>query len=248
MRLWCSIPMAVMAVAVIAGLGGCSQTTRVGEATAEDLTKSQKAVAVIRLGAASQTCQNVGVWLGVREGIGFRPVKPVAVINHRSLTEVPVAEVELNPGEYHVISYACGTGSNVKQIADTTPGGLTRSSYASFTLAAGEIVNVGSFEFHASRVGLNAFGRPFRTTVNVTDWPLAELDRYKEKRPHIYQQMKTRLMTPTARGAEEPDEDDCARFAQLKADGKVQNLPANCAAQGGAVAAGQSKSLAVKAR
>ncbi len=248
MRLWYSIPVAVMAVAVIAGLGGCSQTTRVGEATPNGLTKSQKAVAVMRLGAASQTCQNVGVWLGVREGIGFRPVKPVAVINHRSLADVPVAEVELHPGEYHVISYACGTGSNVKQVADTAPGGLTRSSYASFTLAAGEIVNVGSFEFHASRVGTNAFGRPFRTTVKVTDWPLAELDRYKEKRPQIYAQMKTRLMTATSVGQEDPDDDECARFAQLKADGKVQNIPVACAAGAVQAAVLPPKAPGAKAR
>jgi hypothetical protein len=250
MRLRFGVARFAAALVIIGGtVTGCSQTTRVGETTsAGDLSKSQKAVAVMRLGAASQTCQNVGVWLGVREGNGFRPVKPVAVINHRSLSEVPVAEVELHPGEYHIISYACGNGSNVKQIADTAPGGLTRSSYASFSLSAGEIVNVGSFEFHAARVGLNAFGRPYRTTVTVKDWPLAEIDRYKEKRPQIYAQMKTRLMTPTPRGPEEPDEEDCARLGQLKAEGKVQNVPANCPATNAQTAGAGSKAAAAKVR
>ncbi len=220
----CLLPLLLAAL-----LPACSQTTRIGEGTtADDLGKSQKAVAVMRLGAASQTCQNVGIWLGVRDGIGYRPIKPVAIINHRSLADVPVAEVELHPGEYHVISYACGNGTDVKQIADTDGRGLTRSSFASFTLQAGEIVNVGSFEFHASRIATNAFGRPVKTTVTVADWPLAEIERYREKRPQIFAQMKTRLMTPTARPDGEPGNDECTRLAALKADGKVQTLPAAC--------------------
>lgn len=223
------IPLSLLLLSALAA-SGCSQTTRVGEATTtEELGKVSKAVAVMRLGSASPTCQHVGVWLAVREGDGFRPVKPVAVIHQRSLTEPPVAEVELHPGEYHVVSYACSNGTSVKQVADTAPGGLTRSSYASFTLAPGEIVNVGSFEFHASRVGTNAFGRPFRTTVRVTDWPIADLDRYKAKRPQLYAQMKTRLMTVTPRSPDDPDESDCARLVALKAEGKVQNVPEACA-------------------
>jgi hypothetical protein len=226
-------------VARLAWLGGalalstaCSQTTRVGDTTSEaQLAQTGKAVAVMRLGMASPSCQHVGVWLGTREGPGYRPQKPMAVIHAASLADVPVAEVELTPGEYHVISYACGTGSNTSQVAsyDRTTG-LARTSYASFTLAAGEVVNVGSFEFHASRVGRNAFGRPFRTTVSVKDWPLADLEKYKAKRPHIYAQMKTRLMTLTPRGAEEAGEDDCDRLRQLKSEGKVQNVPAGCEA------------------
>lgn len=210
--------------------GGCSQTTRVGDETsAETLQRSSKAVAVMRIPATSPACDNVGVWLGVREGAGYRPHTPVSVINVRSLADAPVAEVELPPGEYHVISYACGGTGGVKQISsfDRTTG-LVRTSYARFAVAAGEVVNVGSFNFNASRVGLNAFGRPYRTRVSVTDWPLDELQRYRQKRPSIYAQMKTRLMTVTETGGE-PDEDDCAALSALKAEGKIQNLPAHCA-------------------
>ena len=221
----------IVAPALIAGLlAACSQTTRVDESTStESLAKSSKAVAIMRIGSASPNCQHVGVWLGVREGRGFKPTKPVAVIHAGSLTDVPVAEVELDPGEYHIVSYACGTGTKVDQVAsyDRTTG-LARSSHASFTVAAGEVVNVGSFEFHAQRVGTNAFGRPIRTTITINDWPLAELQRYQEKRPQIYAQMKTRLMTLTPRGAKEPDEDACEELRRLKADGKVQNVPATC--------------------
>src|SRR5262245_6635495 len=100
----CALARLCLAAVMVGPLAACSQTTRVGEATtAETLVQSSKAVAVMRLGAASPNCDHVGVWLGVREGPGFRPHTPVAVINVRSLAEAPVAEVELPPGEYHVI-------------------------------------------------------------------------------------------------------------------------------------------------
>ena len=66
----------------------------------------------------------------------------------------------------------------------------------------------------------------------MTDWPLAELERYKAKRPHIYAQMKTRLMTVTPQGQGPPTSQDCARLKALKAEGKVQELPPECASAG----------------
>ena len=232
----------VVAVAIAGLVTACSQTSRVDlETTSDKLAQSGKAVAIMRIGMASPNCKHVGLWLGVREGLGFRPVKPVSVIHATSLADVPIAEVELDPGEYHVISYACGTGETVKQVAawDQTTG-LVRTSLASFRIAAGEVVNVGSFEFHASRVGLNAFGRPIRTTVSVTDWPLGEIERYKERRPQIFAQMRTRLMTVTPRGTG-PDEDDCAALRRLQADGKVQGLPAACTTAEPAKAAAKAR-------
>ena len=243
--MWRNVWHAGLAAGSLAALAACSQTTRVGDVTSADaLAKSGRGIAVMRLGAASPACDNVGVWLAVREGLGFRAHTPVSVVNVRSLAEVPVAEVELPPGEYHVISFACGNQKGVKQIANTDGSGLARTSYASFKLAAGEVVNVGTFDFHASRVGLNSFGRPFRTTITVTDWPLAELERYQAQRPHVYAQMRTRLMTVTPRGPQEPDEDDCERLLALTTEGKVQNLPAACGSPVAAAAAAASKAPA----
>jgi len=78
--------------------------------------------------------------------------------------------------------------------------------------------------------------------IEVKDWPLAELDRFKAKRPNLYAQMTTRLMTiPDKSG--EPGAQECVRLKQLQAEGKVQQLPATClkpaataAKKGGAVA------------
>lgn len=222
--------MGPLAASLLAMLAACSSTTRVGEATSSDqLTQSSKAVAVMRISRASPNCRNVGLWLGTREGAGYRPAKPVAVINTGALDEVPVAEVELHPGEYHVISYACGTGTGAKQVQSFDRAtGLSRISYASFSIGAGEILNVGSFDFHAARVGTNAFGRPVRATVTVTDWPLVDLERYRLKRPQLYAQMRTRLMTVTQPGDGDPGNDDCETLRRLQAEGKVQSLPATC--------------------
>lgn len=222
-----------IATLVLVGVlvAACSQTSRVDDAPdGPALAQANKAVAVMRLGMAGLACENVGVWLGVREGRGYRLHTPVRVINMRSLTDPPVAEVELPPGEYHIVSYACGNAGGTRQMASVDKAtGLVRTSYASFTVAAGEVVNVGRFDFHASRVGLNAFGRPFRVTVSVSDWPLEELELYKQRRPAIYAAMKTRLMTVTPRGPQDED-DDCNTLLALKAEGKVQNVPEGCAA------------------
>jgi hypothetical protein len=232
---------------LVATLSACSQTTRVGDdTTTNGLAVSGKGVAVMRLGAASPSCQHVGVWLGVREGAGFRPHAPVAVMHAGSLASPPIAEVELPPGEYHVVSYACSTGTKTQQIASYDPTtGLVRTSYASFTIATGEVVNVGSFEYRAGRVGTNAFGRPYRVDVSVGDWPLGDIERYRAKRPQIFAQMKTRLMTVTHAAEGSNQSDDCARLTQLMAEGKVQNLPVACrlpAAGASAVAKAAGKS------
>ena len=219
--------------AISLSLAACTQTSRVDAGvSAASLSKAGKAVAVMRLGAASPRCRNVGVWLGVREGTAFRKHTPVVVINERSLSEVPVAEVELDPGEYHIVAYACGTERGYKTLQDDAGGGgLLRSSYATFTLSPGEIVNVGYLHLDASRVGRNMFGRAVRTAVRITDWPLDELERFKSRRPHIYAQMRTRLMTPTPAAASAPPSGEaCDRLRALHADAKVQRLPAACVA------------------
>ena len=63
----------------------------------------------MRVGAASPYCVNVAVLLGVREGEGFRRHQGITVMNVRSLVEPAVAEIELDPGEYHIVAYRCQT-------------------------------------------------------------------------------------------------------------------------------------------
>jgi hypothetical protein len=210
-------------------LAGCTQTSHVdGDLSTASLTQTKKAVAVMRVGAASPSCINVAVLLGVREGEGYRRHQGITVMNVRSLTELPVAEVELDPGEYHVLAYRCQTQRGIKTVDDAADPGTYRTSFASFRLEPGEVVNVGYLHVEAWRRGRNTFGRPTRMEIDVTDWPLAELDRFKAKRPHLFAQMKTRLMTVAPQGPAPPTSQDCARLKALKAEGKVQELPPEC--------------------
>src|SRR5262245_62057204 len=214
------------AVVAAAVLTACTQTTQVDESvTTAALNQTRKAVAVMRVGAVSPSCVNVAVLLGVREGEGFRRHQGVTVANVRSLTEPAVAEVELDPGEYHVIAYRCQSPSSIKTVHDSDGGQLYRTSYASFVVQAGEVVNGGYLHFGAWREGQSTFGRPAEVEVKVTDWPLNELDRFKAKRPHVFAQMTTRLMKVNPGAPTEPSSADCVRFKQMKEQGKVQQVP-----------------------
>ena len=153
---------------------GCTQTSRVDDnLSTTALAETRKAVAVMRVGAASPYCVNVAVLLGVRDGEGFRRHQGITVMNVRSLVEPAVAEIELNPGEYHIVAYRCQTKGGIKTVPGAAELGTYATSFASFRLEPGEVVNVGYLHVEAWRHGRNAFGRPTLMDVEVTDWPLS---------------------------------------------------------------------------
>jgi hypothetical protein len=212
------------------GLTGCGGTSRVDASiTPAQLKSTNKAVAVMRIGSASPNCINVAVLLGTPEGAGYRRYTSIAVANIHSILEPAVAETELDAGTYHVIGYGCAKAKGVAVVAEKADGTLYATSFASFKVEPGEIVNVGYLQFNVSHVGRNAMGRPLDIRVGVIDWPLNELERYKSKRPEMFAKMSTRLMVATDRGPRDPTADECGRLRQLKTEGKVQTLPANCA-------------------
>jgi hypothetical protein len=226
-----------------ASIAGCSiiQTSKVDETvTSAKLAATKKAVALVRIGSASPQCTNVAVLIGKREGEGYRRHQSIMVANERSLIEAPIAEVELDAGQYHIIGYSCHTDHGPKMIVESAGGTLYRKSYAHFQLAAGEIVNVGFLHFGASHEGRSLFGRPVRTDVEVSEWPLAEIERFKLKRPTIYAQMITRLMTVGDTAAEA--EPACETWAKLKIERKIQDLPPEC----GGVAAQKKRSSSAR--
>lgn len=221
----------LLAAAIVGFVAGaCAQTTRVDQTvTTAQLASSRKAVAIMRLGIESPTCRNVSVSLGTSLGNGFyKRLRAVNVVDVRSPNDPPIAEVELEAGEYHIIGFACGNEKGYKIVSAEADHETYRTSHAHFTLAPGEIVNVGYLHMNATRVGRSTFGRPLRIMVRVTDWPLAEIDRYKARRPDMYAKLTTRLMTLTPKNVP-PGSDDCARYAALKAEGKIANVPAACA-------------------
>jgi len=223
----------LLAPAVIAALlCACAQTSKVDEATVATITLAQKqsSVALMRVGSASPNCLNVAVLLGTRAGDYFKRGQVIKVANVRSVSEPAVAEVELEPGEHHVLGYACQSDKATMTVMDKADGQTYRTSYAHFTVKAGEVVNVGYLHFGASHTGRSAFGRPLRIDVSVTDWPLREIDHFKARRPALYAQMTTRLMIATDRGLQTPSDADCRRMQALLAEGKLQTLPASCVA------------------
>ena len=112
---------------------GCTQTSRVDDSLSTTaLVETRKAVAVMRVGAASPYCINVAVLLGVRDGEGFRRHQGITVMNVRSLVEPAVAEVELDPGEYHVLAYRCQTAERHQDGGRRRRAGTYRTSFASF--------------------------------------------------------------------------------------------------------------------
>lgn len=206
-------------------------TSRVDDAvTPASLRASGSGVAIMRLGAASTACNHVMVVVGVREGNGYRAARLLRVMHVRSLSESPVAEVELPAGEYFFLSYICQMGINSsKAVSDAADQpGLYRDAFAKFTLARGEIVNIGYLHYNASHHHRSLFGRPILQEIEITDWPLEELERFRRNRPRIFAQMTTRLMQRVRH--EGPDAQQCARLAELERTGKVAALPAACRA------------------
>lgn len=220
---------AVVALAALAA--GCAGTSRVGDdLTASSLNQSKKAVALIKLGAADPRCGTLVAGIGVREGSNFRHVQLARIV--RKPGETAVAELELGAGEYHVVSYSCARRGGAVLLAEPAGGGLYRKSYASFNIAPGEVLNVGYLQLvpmGSTPVAHNM--QVLHVRLAVTDWPLAEIDRFKQQRPHLYAQMKTRLMT--VHRVEPPSVQQvqaaCAEMRRLQAEGKIQDLPLICA-------------------
>jgi hypothetical protein len=230
---------AILALAALAAACG-GGTSRVGDQlTATSLSQSRKAVALLKLGAADPFCTVLQAGIGVREGADYRLVETARIV--RTKNDTAVAEVELGSGEYHVVSYTCTRPGNVVRLAEPISNSLFKKSYASFSLAPGEVVNVGYLQLvpvAAAQVTYNT--RVVAVRLAVTDWPLAELERFHQQRPQLYAQMKTRLMTvhkpvpPTASQVKAEIDAKCAEMKRLKAAGKLQNLPAFCTPAGGA--------------
>lgn len=212
------------------GLAGCVQTSRVDEAvTPAKLATAKKGVALIRIGTSSPECINVAALLGVKAGTGYEGRARIQVANVRSITQSRVAEVELDPGEYHLIGYSCTKEKGPIVVTDKAGGGLYGTSFAHFTIAAGEVVNAGYFHFGASHEGRSLFGRSIRADIKITEWPLDELDLFQKQRPTLYAQMKTRLMVMSD-GPPSADElaRTCQRWQALKGEGKAQDVPPEC--------------------
>jgi hypothetical protein len=214
---------------------GCAATgtSRVSDElmTTSALAQDKKAVALIKLGAADPACTALVAGIGARDNEAFKLVHTARIVQKSG--EATVAELALEPGEYHVVSYLCTRPNGAHlMLAEPLGGGRFKKSYANFTLQAGEVINVGFLRLVPLGATQATFSRVLLVGVVATDWPMPELENFKQQRPALYAQMKTRLMTvpkivpPTA----EQIATRCAEMKKLQAEGKIQNLPSICTA------------------
>lgn len=221
----------VMACVVVlaAGLAGCAGGGRVSEQLAEptSLRDNKQAIALLRLAPLDPTCLTMGVQLGVREGQFYRVVQTLRLTQ---IAVTTVAEALLDPGEYYIVGFACFRARSTLVLSDKQGDGTLRRSYAKFSVAAGEVVNLGQIRVVPAGRTTGVVSPFHNATIEIADWPLAELERFKSQRPKHFAQMRVRLMTvdtgsvSTVEGLAQK----CAALKQLQADGKLQNLPAEC--------------------
>jgi hypothetical protein len=211
----------------------CAKTSRVDDAALVTGSpgRTSKGIALVKIGAAVNACTTAAVSLGVRDGENFREVTTLRVVGLNSAVQPAVAEVELAPGEYHVTSYACVTPANgIVRVASQMQLTGKVESFASFTIAAGEVVNTGFLMLTPVRVTRLVNSAVIDWQINVRDWPLDELNRFKAQRPHLYAAMQARLMTVTKLPPVTATQiaAACEPHRKLKAEGKIQDLPPLC--------------------
>ena len=229
---WLACAAGIVLTTILAGCAGAHkppvlETSQINPAVSPDaLASRQKAVAIMQIGAVSTQCSVANAIIGVRDGTGYKPVRTLRIVNGQAAALPRVAEAELDPGEYHIIGYICATGLGGGTVLAVADQGKFYRSYATFTLAAGEIINIGYLRLNPLPFMTNVYA------VNVTDWPLEELERFKIQRPAIFSQMTTRLATVIKR---DPTLDAqmkvvCERAKGMVAEGKMSALPPACLA------------------
>jgi hypothetical protein len=212
-------------------LVGCSNV-QVAEqlADAPALRDNKQAIGFFRLGRPDSSCLDLGMQLGIREGALFQPGQ------QRKLTQTAVTQVIemlLPAGEYHIVSITCYRARSTLVLSDPHGNGLMRRSFASFTLAPGEIVNLGEMRLIDKKRTHGVWSSFHEIAVEVSDWSLPELERFKSQRPKHFAEMRTRLMTvPQSVPAAEQSPKLCEDARRMQAEGKLQNLPQSCAAAG----------------
>ena len=222
------------ALACVAALvGGCGPgTSRVAETLADpkSLHDANKGLVLMRVDPIDPSCRQIDGILALREGQTFKPIHGLRVLP-RSVQTL-VAELRLDPGEYHLVRLSCTRTRIVDHFGDPQGDGTYRTSFGHFTLKPGEVVNVGYIRLKPVAKSAGLFHNGVVAQLEVSDWPLGELDRFKALRPAHFANMQTRLMSTVADRPSAPSgiQERCQRLRDLLAAGKVVGLPPDCPA------------------
>jgi len=211
-----------LAAAVLLGLAACATATRpMIEPTPQALTEKKRGVAVVKFVMPGEDCLQHVLTIGMREGNGHRMLRRLFARGHAPATTANAAEIELDAGEYQVLGYLCQRQRSFVSVGNQ--GGPYTAAIGGFTVAPGEVVNIGQLAFR------KVWGSA-AVTLAITDWSLADLNRYRDERPQLFAAMKTRLLVATAGKplSAEHKEQTCAEMKAMHDAGKLQNLPKGC--------------------
>lgn len=219
---WGRIAGSSAGVVVSAGLlAGCGTSTRMMvEPSAETLSEKGRGVVVVKFSMPHETCKQQVLIVGTREGNGHRVVAKLMATGVAPATTANAAEAELAAGEYQVLGYICQRARSFVNVGNE--GGPYTASLGRFVVKGGEVVNIGHLTFTQTH------GKDVK--IDVSDWALADLNRFRDERPKLFAAMQTRLLELKA-GKPLPTEekdDKCGQLAEMKASGKVAVLPKGC--------------------
>ena len=144
---WGRLGSSVCVAAVVGSLvAGCGTSTRMlVEPSTDALSDKRRGVAVVQFSMPNENCLLKVLAIGTREGNGHRLVKQLFAKGAAPATTANAAEVELESGEYQVLGFLCKRQRST--IGAGTDGGPYTPSIGRFTVAPGEVVNIGHITF-----------------------------------------------------------------------------------------------------
>ena len=163
--------------------------------TRKQLLKEKKGVLVIDVNAVGYKCINVLMDFSMKNKSGeLRSSSQqegrsnVASFAH---AKSRLQQIKINPGTYHLVSATCIRHGSYPTYTSTKNSifGPYNTSFASFKIKAGEIVNVGVINLRIAK--------DKKVLVSINNISSQVRKEMKSERPLIYKQMKTRLMKIT---------------------------------------------------
>jgi hypothetical protein len=194
---------AVVALLVTLLLPACNAAPRLDAGlTPTALAKSNNAVVILVGTFSGETCGPYTMQLGQRVGDKLQPVKSFTFLNGETSGKNYPA-VELPAGEYHVLELSCHPGPSLGRERYGYQTGPYEVSFASFKVAAGEVVNLGSL------VAVNVMqGAPYLKVVPI---PSSALEPFARASPTVAAALVSRPMTLDP-AWQKPNMDLCKRL------------------------------------
>lgn len=181
--------LVVLSMWFLSGCGG-GVTSLPDVANTADLSASKQAILICKVGMTGSYCQSSSLVLGQQVGTTFKEVRTIKAGRTRR-GEHNITSLKLPAGTYHVVSYVC-THQSGNRVYTNTIGkreggwgtGTYKNSFASFSAAKGEVVNLGYLKFVKIGGILSSLYEPRAVPI-----PEAQLALYRKEKPNLTSQM-----------------------------------------------------------